>query len=168
MISSQTVKYSLRNLRHKKFDYYIFIDFSENLIGYNIISDKKIKDLLPRIVKLSHYKNLKHKREYLNSMKKLFEREKINSYLEKTKIKDVQKNIDIFAEVLEFVKKHDNCIIFISIDDFQYRAFRKILKFIDGEKTEVVKESQIKRGTPEYQMSLIIDTQLNLIRRSKK
>ncbi|MGD9276690.1 MAG: hypothetical protein PVJ67_05950 [Candidatus Pacearchaeota archaeon] len=151
----------------KIFDYYIFIDFSENLIGYNIISSKKMFELLPKIVKLKHYKQLKHKREYLSSMKKLFVKEKINSYLEKTKIKKVQKNMDIFAEVLEFVKKHEDCIVFLSVDDFQYRAFRKILKIIDGKKTEVVKESQIKKGTPEYQMSLIIDTQLNLIRRQK-
>lgn len=155
-------------MKSRKFDYYIFIDFSENLIGYNIIKNEKINDLLPKIKKLSHYKNLKHKKEYLSSMKKLFLREKINFYIEKTKIKNIQKNMDIFAEVLDFVKKHDNCIIFISIDDFQYRAFRKILRFIDGEKTEVVKESQIKKGTPEYQMSLIIDTQLNLIRRTEK
>lgn len=57
----------------KKFDYYIFIDYSENLIGYIIIEEDKIKELLPRITKIDHYKKTKHKREYINSMKKLFE-----------------------------------------------------------------------------------------------
>lgn len=151
----------------KEFDYYIFVDFSENLIGYNIIGNDKVKELLPKITKLKHYKLLKHKREYLNSMKKPFVREKIASYIEKTKIKSLQNNVDIFAEVLEFVKKHKNCVIFLSVDDFQFRAFRKLVNVVDGEKTEIVKESQIKKGTPEYRMSLIIDTQLNLMRRKE-
>jgi len=30
----------------KEFDYYIFIDYSENLIGYSIIENKKLKNLL--------------------------------------------------------------------------------------------------------------------------
>jgi hypothetical protein len=155
-------------MRERKFDYYIFIDYSENLIGYNIISKEKIFELLPKISKLSHYKPLKHKREYLNSMKKRFAKEKINSYLEKTKIKNIRENLDIFIEVSKFIKTHDNCIIFISVDDFQYKTFRKIVELADGNKTEIVKESQLKKGTPEYKMSLIIDTQLNLVRRSKK
>jgi len=28
----------------KEFDYYIFIDYSENLIGYNIIEKEKLKN----------------------------------------------------------------------------------------------------------------------------
>ena len=149
----------------KEFDYYIFVDFSETLIGYNIIEKNKIKELLPKIAKLKHYKKLEHKREYLNSMKKLFEREKINSYLLKMKIFNMKNNINLFSEVLAFIKKHDNCIIFISIDDFQFRSFKKLVQAADDDRTEVVKESQLKKGSIEYRMSLIIDTQLNLIRR---
>ena len=149
----------------KEFDYYIFVDFSETLVGYNIIEKNKIKELLPKIAKLKHYKKLEHKREYLNSMKKLFEREKINSYLLKMKIFNMKNNINLFSEVLAFIKKHDNCIIFISIDDFQFRSFKKLVQAADDDRTEVVKESQLKKGSIEYRMSLIIDTQLNLIRR---
>lgn len=152
----------------KEFDYYIFIDFSENLIGYNIISKEKLKELLPKISKFRHYKELKHKREYLNSTKKLFERDRIISYILKTKIKSVRHNLDIFIEVSEFIKKYDNCIIFISVDNFQYKAFRKIVNLVDGSKVDIVKESQLKKGSQEYQLSLIIDTQLNLTRRRNK
>ena len=152
----------------KEFDYYIFIDFSENLIGYNIIEKNKIRELLPKITKLAHYKDLKHKREYLSSMKKLFEREKIVSYLEKSRIKNIRYNLDIFIEVSEFIKKHENCIIFISIDNFQYNTFRKVINLVDKDKVEIVRESQLKKGSPEYRMSLIIDTQLNLVRRNNK
>jgi len=152
----------------KEFDYYIFIDFSENLIGYNIITKEKLKELLPKISKFAHYKNLRHKREYLNSMKKLFEREKINSYFEKMNIKSVRNNLDIFIEVSEFIKRHENCIIFISVDNFQYKTFRKIVNLVDKSKVEIVRESQLKKNSSEYRLSLIIDTQLNLMRRKQK
>ncbi len=150
----------------KEFDYYIFIDYSENLIGYCIIEQNQIKDLLPKITKLAHYKELRHKREYLNSMKKLFERDKIDSYLKKLKIKGIRNNLDIFIEVSEFIKKYENCIIFICVDNFQYKTFRKIISLVDQNKVAIVKESQLKKGSPEYKLSLIIDTQLNLVRRS--
>ncbi len=151
-----------------EFDYYIFIDYSENLIGYNIIENKKIREILPKIKKLSHYKTLRHKREYLNSMRKLFAREKIDSYLKKLKIKNIRDNLDIFIEVSEFIKKHDNCIIFVSVDNFQYKKFIKIINLVDSKKVEIVKESQLKKGSIEYRLSLIIDTQLNLNRRNRK
>jgi hypothetical protein len=101
-------------------------------------------------------------------MKKLFEREKIVSYLEKSRIKNIRYNLDIFIEVSEFIKKHENCIIFISIDNFQYNTFRKVINLVDKDKVEIVRESQLKKGSPEYRMSLIIDTQLNLVRRNHK
>ena len=47
----------------KEFDYYIFIDYSEDFIGYNIIGKEKIKELLPRISKIKHYKEIKHKKD---------------------------------------------------------------------------------------------------------
>src|SRR3989344_2474931 len=144
----------------KEFDYYIFIDFSENLIGYDIIEKGKIKELLPKISKLSHYRELRYKREYLNSMKKLFARENINSYLLKMKIFNMRDNIELFAEILEFIKKHNNCIIFISVDDFQYKAFSKLVQVVDNNKTQVIRESQLKTGSAEYQLSLVIDNLL--------
>ena len=151
----------------KEFDYYIFIDFSENLIGYDIIEKGKIKELLPKISKLSHYRELRYKREYLNSMKKLFARENINSYLLKMKIFNMRDNIELFAEVLEFIKKHSNCIIFISVDDFQFKNFNKLVQAVNDDRTKVIREGQLKKGSAEYKMSLIIDTQLNLLRGRK-
>ena len=56
-----------------EFDYYIFIDYSENYLGYLIIEKEKIKDFLPRISKFAHYRELKHKKAYLNSIKKIGE-----------------------------------------------------------------------------------------------
>jgi len=69
------------------------------------------------------------------------------------------------VKFLEFIKKNENCIVFVSIDDFQFRSFRKLIQILDGERTKVIKESQLKKGTIEYKMGLIIDTQLNLMRR---
>lgn len=152
----------------KEFDYYIYIDYSENLIGYAIIEKEKVIDLLPKISKLKHYKNLKHKTEYLNSMKKLFAKNKVESYLLKHKIRKMHCNLEVYSDIMDFVKKHEHCIIFISIDNQQYRKFEKLVHIFDGKKTRIVKESELKRGTVEYQMSLIIDTKLNLERRKQK
>ena len=44
----------------KEFDYYIFIDYSENLIGYIIIDERRINELLSKISKLKHYTILKY------------------------------------------------------------------------------------------------------------
>ena len=152
----------------KEFDYYIFIDYSENLIGYNIIEGNKIKEILPRVVRIDHYKKTKHKKEYINSIKKLFEKERINHYILKTRILNKKNNIDLFSEIFEFIKVHNNCIIFISIDDFQFRTFKKLVKIVNDNKTKVVKESQLKKGSIEYKMSLIIDNQLNIIRKKNE
>lgn len=123
----------------REFDYYIFIDFSENLIGYNIIENKKLKEILPKISRFAHYKELKHKKSYLHSIKGRIEKEKILSYFVKYKIKELYRNTDIYADVLEFVKKHENCIIFISVDNRQYNAFNKLVGFVDGKKVVVKK-----------------------------
>jgi hypothetical protein len=49
----------------EEFDYYMFIDYSENLLGYNILEYSKIKELLPKISKIKHYKDIKtEKRVY--------------------------------------------------------------------------------------------------------
>lgn len=100
-------------------------------------------------------------------MKKLFEREKINLYIFKTQISNKKDKIDLFSEILKFIKKHGNCIIFISVDDFQFRSFRKLVKIIEDSKIKVVKESELKNGSIEYRMSLIIDNQLNMLRRKQ-
>ena len=152
----------------KEFDYYIFIDFSENLIGYNIIEDEKLKNILPKISKFAHYKQLRHKRAYLHSIKNRIEKEKILSYFLKHKIRELYKNAEIYTDVLEFVKKNENCIIFISIDNRQYKAFNKLVGFVDGKRVVVKKESELLKGTPEYQASLVLDTLLNIERNKQK
>ena len=42
--------------KKREFDYYIFIDYSENLIGYNIIEKEKVGELL---LKTSRFRDRK-------------------------------------------------------------------------------------------------------------
>ena len=57
----------------KEFDYYIFIDFSENLIGYSIIENNKLKELLPKILRFRHYEDAKNRKLYLKNPNLFFE-----------------------------------------------------------------------------------------------
>ena len=126
---------------HKdEFDYYIFMDYSENLIGYCIINKEKIKELLLKISKLKHYKGLRHKEQYLNSIKKIFEKNKILEIVSKHKITELRQNIEICSEIFEFCRKNSDSKIFISVDDRQYRGFMKIASIIDGKRFKIVKE----------------------------
>ncbi len=151
----------------KEFDYYIFIDFSESLIGYNIIEKDKVKELLSKVSKFKHYKDVRNKKIYLKNIKKTIKKENIESYFLRFGIKKMYKNADVYADVLEFISKHNNCIIFISVDNRQFKAFNKLVGFVDGKRVFVKKESELARGTPEYQMSLVLDNLLN-IKRLKK
>ena len=80
----------------------------------------------------------------------------------------MRQNIEIYSDVLDFIKKHDNCIIFVSVDNHEYSNFKKLVNITTGEKTKVVKESQLKVGSNEYKMSLILDTLLNIARIKRK
>ena len=73
-------------------------------------------------------------------------------------------NMDIYSDILEFLKKHENCIIFISIDNRQYTAFRRLINIVEGERVIVRQESELIEGTPEYQVSLVLDNLLNIER----
>ena len=148
----------------REFDYYIFIDFSENLIGYNIIDKEKIKELLSKTKKFGHYREARNKRLYIKNVRNTFKRERILQYFVKGKIRNIRDNISIFMDVGEFIKNHPNCIIFLSIDDKQYSAFKKFVEIIDGENIKVLKESQLKKKTIEYSLSLILDNWLNIER----
>ena len=128
----------------KEFDYYIFIDFSENLIGYNIIEKQKLKELLPKILRFRHYKEVGNKKLYLKNIRRTIKKENIKSLFLKLKIK--------------------NCIIFISVDNRQYSAFRKMVDIVDGKNVIVKQESELVKGTPEYQASLVLDNMLNAVR----
>lgn len=151
-----------------EFDFYIFVDFSEKWIGYSIITKERLKEILPKISKFSHYRDLRHKKEYLNSIKKRIERDNILSYFVKYKIRELSKNTEIYADVLEFVKQYKNCLIFISIDNRQFDAFKKLVEIVVEEKIVVKKESELVKDTPEYRASLVIDTLLNLERNKER
>jgi len=72
--------------------------------------------------------------------------------------------MDIYLDILEFIKKNENCIIFISVDDHELPNFKKLVNFTNGEKTKIVEESNLKLGSIEYKLSLILDTLLNIER----
>jgi len=148
----------------KEFDYYIFIDYSENLIGYIILEKNKVKDCLSKTSKLKHYKELRYKRQYLRAMKKLFEKNEILECLEKCRITELRKNIELCSEVFDFCKNKPNSKVFISIDDRQYKGFMKLAKIIDGKRFVIVREGKLKKNSKEYQLNLIMDTLLNLRR----
>lgn len=82
----------------------------------------------------------------------------------KHKIREMRQNLEIYSDVLNFIKKNGNCIIFVSIDNHELPNFKKLVNIADGEKTKVVEESQLKQKSKEYKMSLILDTLLNIER----
>ncbi len=59
-------------MKTEQFDYYIFIDYSEDYLGYLIIEREKIKEFLPKISKFAHYRELKNKSAYLKSIKRIY------------------------------------------------------------------------------------------------
>lgn len=148
----------------KQFDYYLFIDYSEDFLGYLIIENSKINEFLPRISKFNHYHDVKQKSEYLHSIKKVIEKNKIITYLLKHKIKKTRDTPEIYSDILEFLKKHDNCLIFIAVDNKQYSNFERLVKVIDGNNIKVVRESELKKDTFEHKISLVLDTLLNIQR----
>ncbi|MBI2106788.1 hypothetical protein HYT57_02280 [Candidatus Woesearchaeota archaeon] len=144
-----------------------FIDYSENLIGYSVIEKVKLKELLPKLSRFRHYRNAGDRKIYLRNIKKTFKKDNIKSSFLKFKIKEMHKNVEIFLDVLEFLKNHRNCIIFISVDNSQYIAFRKMVNIIDGKNVVIKQESELIQGTSEYQASLVLDNLLNIKRLTK-
>lgn len=155
-------------MKKEVFDYYIYIDYSADMIGYNIIEKDKIPLILPKIVKFRHYKEERHKRIYLLKIRREVKSSNLTSFLLKQKIRRIKDNIMLFTEVIEFVKKSDNCLIFMSVDNNQFNAFIRLLDMIPHkDHVAVVKEGDLRRKSMEHQLSLIIDTMLNLERLSK-
>lgn len=148
----------------KQFDYYIFIDYSENYLGYLIIENEKMIKITPHISKFAHYKDLKYKSSYLKAIKRVIENNDLFSFFLKIKIKKTTETPEIYSDLLEFIKEHTNCLIFISVDNKQYLNFEKLIKIIDVKSTKVVKESDLKKDSSEYKLSLVLDTILNLTR----
>jgi len=152
----------------KKFDYYIFIDYSEGLIGYMIIENNKISELITKISKFAHYRRIKHRNQYIQSIKKRIKKENMFSCIFKVKIRKLKDNLEIYSDILDFLKKNDNCLIFISVDNKQYISFKKIIDVIDVKNIKIVQESALKKDSKEYQISLVIDTLLNIERLKAK
>ncbi len=148
----------------KEFDYYIFIDYSENLIGYMTLEKCKVFEFVTKISKFAHYKELKHKSSYLHSIKKVIEKNKVLTYPLKTKIRKTIDTPEIYSDILGFLKNHHNCLIFISVDNKQYSNFERLINIIDGQDVKVVKENELKKDSNEYKMSLVLDTLLNIER----
>tara|TARA_Y100000310_G_C20386639_1_gene670751 strand:+ start:301 stop:771 length:471 start_codon:yes stop_codon:yes gene_type:complete len=152
----------------EEFDYYVFMDYSENLVGYIIVDKKKIRELLLRITKLKHYTKLKYKKQYLTSMRKLFSKNNILEFIHKYEVTELRQNIKICSEIFDFCKNNPDSKIFISVDDRQYGGFMRLVKILDRKRFTIIKEGKLKKGSVEYQMNLIIDTLLNLKRRKQK
>ena len=133
-------------------------------LEYLIIERKDVKNFLPKISKFKHYRELKHKRAYLNSMKKMVEKNEIRKYCYKLKIKKTEATPEIYSDVLEFLKEHDNCLVFVCVDDKQFKNFNKLVNLVDGKNTKVIKESKLKKHSSEYKINLVLDTLLNLAR----
>jgi hypothetical protein len=148
----------------KEFDYYIFIDYSEDFLGYLIIERDKIREFIPKISRFAHYNELKHKKAYLKSIRKIVDKNKVCSHFCRLKIRKTQATPEIYSDIIEFLKAHDNCLIFISVDNKQFINFKKLVTIVDGKNIKVVKESELKIDTPEYRISLVLDTLLNLAR----
>ena len=153
-----------RKMGEKEFDYYIYIDYSDNLIGYVIIDHNKIRVLLPKILRFRHYREARDKRLYLKNVKQTFKREKLLDYFVQHKIRKTKQNMEIFLDIGEFIKTHSNCLIFASIDNKQHSSFQNFVNIVDGKNIRVIKESELKVGTAEYQISLILDNWLNIER----
>ena len=148
----------------KEFDYYIFIDYSENLIGYVILEKAKVKICLENTLRFKHYRESKKRKLYLKKVKQTFnKRDVLNCFLKK-KIRNVLETPEIFADIAEFIKKYKDSRIFVSVDDRQYKNFEKFVEILDGENTKIVKEGKLRRNTSEYKINLILDTWLNIER----
>src|SRR3989344_2576223 len=111
----------------RQFDYYIFIDYFEDFLGYLIIEKEKVLEIMPKISKFAHYRSLKHKSSYLHSIKKIIEKNEVLSYLSKVKIRTTNETPEIYSDILEFLNEHNNCLLFICIDNKQYSNFKKLV-----------------------------------------
>ena len=152
----------------KQFDYYVFIDYSEDFIGYMIIEKEKVKDLLSKISKIKHYKEVNQKNQYIKAVRKMFDKYNIIGYFHSYKIKKMVQTLEIFADIADFIVTHKDSLIFISLDDNQSSNFERLVKDIDGRRVLVVNEGKLRKDTIEHRLSLIIDNLLNLERIKQK
>ncbi len=149
----------------KFYDYYIFVDYSEGFVGYSIINQNKIFELLLKISRFKHYREQRNKSVYLGHIKSTMKKERLYSFFERLKILKANSNLDLFLEIFDFLKKVDNSFVFLCIDDYQFKKFKKLFCLVNCERVDIKKESELKKGTPEYKVSLVIDNLLNIERR---
>jgi hypothetical protein len=152
----------------KQFDYYLFIDYSENYIGYLVLDKCNLGDCVNVSSRFRHYKNARNKKLYLKNAKKTFNKKEILDLFLKKKVREVIQTPEIFADVAEILKKYKDFRIFVSVDDRQYKNFEKFVKIVDGENALIVKEGKLKKGSREYKVNLILDTWLNIERTKSK
>ena len=107
---------------------------------------------------------MKHKKAYLDSIRKVVDKNNVCSHFCRLKIRKTEATPEIYSDILDFLKKHDNCLVFICVDNKQFINFKKLVSIIDGKNIKVIKESELKKHTPEYKISLVLDTLLNLAR----
>lgn len=148
----------------KEFDYYIFVDYSEHLIGYLMLNSFKTNECLEKISKLKHYRELKKRKLYIKHVKARFARDGILNCFLKKKIRNVIDTAEIFNDIAEFLKNNSSARIFISVDNRQYSNFEKFVKIIDGKNVKIVKESELKKGSILFRINLVLDTWLNMER----
>jgi len=148
----------------KEFDYYIFIDYSINLIGYLIIEKKNIKSIISKISKLRHYREVSNKEGYIKSLKSAFEKNNLLDSVYLYKTKKMINTLEIYADIADFISSNKEANIFISLDDNQTSNFERLVKDINGERVLVVKEGKLKKDSVEQKLSLIIDNLLNIER----
>ena len=148
----------------KDFDYYIFIDYSKSVIGYSIINKSNLNAIKSKLKKFKHYKEAQNRKLYLKNIKTTLNRENILDYFNKIKIKEMRENIEIFVDVFDFIKEHKHCIVFISVDDRQFKNFKRFVSIEGFKGIKVVRESQLIKGSIEYKTSLILDNLLNIER----
>ena len=162
-----TVENKLMDEKKKKeFDYYVYVDYSEDFIGYVIIDGKNKLLLLRKSIKFRHFKELRHKGTYLLKIKKVIEKENIYSLIYKSKISSMRNSLNIFSEVVDFVKRNAENWIFISVDNKQYISFVRLFREVfEMENIVIVKEDRLIKNSVEYKLSLIIDNFLNIERR---
>lgn len=155
-------------MKKEEFDYYIFVDYSENLIGYIIIKKEELKNCLPWIHKLKHYHHLKFRDIYLKTIKTIFEKNDVPECFCKHRITELRHNVELCSEVFEFCKNHLEKRIFISIDDRQYKGFMNFINInkdiLNKKRFTIVKEGELRLHSIEYKLNLIIDSLLNLKR----
>ncbi|MDP2925077.1 MAG: hypothetical protein Q8N99_01770 [Nanoarchaeota archaeon] len=149
------------------FEYYAFLDYSQELIGYSVIRKDNLKELLAKIARLHSYKEIKHKQKYLAKIKKL-DWKKIKKLMDYNIVK-ITSSEKILLSIIEFIKENNESLGFISVSDHYYNSFSKMIEMSERRHNYlIVKESDIKKDSNEYKLSLVIETLLNLERNGGK